>query len=175
MNRQQYHKEWYLKNRERRFISAKKWREAHKDHVRSYGKKWRQKNREKMREYYKKYRSTEKYKRARKLYYEKNREKLRLYHQKNNQSIRLKCLFHYGGNPPKCACCEEKEIAFLALDHIKNDGNKHRKIIRKSIFYWAIKNNFPKGLQVLCHNCNMAKAFYNICPHNKDGSSDSAK
>ena len=35
---------------------------------------------------------------------------------------------------------------------------------------WMIKNNFPKGFQVLCHNCNLAKGFYGKCPHEKSWS-----
>src|ERR1700690_1237472 len=31
----------------------------------------------------------------------------------------------YGGYV--CACCGEMEKAFLTLDHLNNDGNKHRK------------------------------------------------
>jgi len=29
---------------------------------------------------------------------------------------------------------------------------------------WLRKYNYPKGFQVLCHNCNMAKRF-GVCPH----------
>ena len=32
---------------------------------------------------------------------------------------------------------------------------------------WITKNNSPKGFQILCHNCNMAKGFYGKCPHQK--------
>jgi hypothetical protein len=28
-----------------------------------------------------------------------------------------------------------------------------------------IKNNFPDGFQVLCHNCNMSIGLYGYCPH----------
>jgi hypothetical protein len=40
----------------------------------------------------------------------------------------------------------------------RNRGSKY-------IYSWLIQNNFPGGYQVLCHNCNMAKAFYKVCPH----------
>ena len=86
------------------------------------------------------------------------------------RAIRFKVLNHYGGIPPKCQCCEEKEIKFLSIDHINGGGNKHRKTITKSgkggnMHWWLLKHNFPKGFQVLCHNCNMAKGFYGNCPH----------
>ena len=32
---------------------------------------------------------------------------------------------------------------------------------------WIKKNNFPKGFQILCHNCNVAKGIYGECPHEK--------
>lgn len=78
---------------------------------------------------------------------------------------RMIVLLHYGG---KCACCGEAENKFLSIDHVKGGGTKHRKEIGKygSGFYaWIIKNNFPDGFQVLCHNCNLAKGYYGICPH----------
>jgi len=99
-----------------------------------------------MREYWKK--NTDKYK--------QNREQRRQY----DYNLRLECLIHYGGNPPKCACCGETHIEFLTIDHVYGGGNKHRQIIKSngSYFYkWLKKNNFPKDFQVLCANCNMAK------------------
>jgi hypothetical protein len=42
----------------------------------------------------------------------------------------------------------------------------HRKTMRGSCVYrWALKHKFPKVLQLMCHNCNMARAFYGKCPH----------
>jgi hypothetical protein len=65
-------------------------------------------------------------------------------------------------------CCEEKEIKFLALDHINNDGNKQRNEIGSGIqMYLFIKRNMPKDIQVLCHNCNLAKGNYGKYPHKK--------
>lgn len=75
---------------------------------------------------------------------------------------------HYGGNPPKCACCGEKIRQFLALDHIKGGGNKHRKKIKsryRTVGEYLVAKKFPKGYQVLCFNCNCAKGFYGKCPH----------
>jgi hypothetical protein len=73
---------------------------------------------------------------------------------------------HYGG---KCFCCGEANITFLTIDHINNDGNRHRRINQqaKNNFYnWIIQNNFPSGFQVLCWNCNMGKYINKgICPH----------
>lgn len=94
---------------------------------------------------------------------EKNKESLKAYQRQWHQERRLRCIEHLGG---KCVCCGESNQVFLAIDHINNDGSKHRKAIsRKMIYGWLIKNNFPPGFQLLCHNCNMAKSILGKCPH----------
>ena len=35
-----------------------------------------------------------------------------------------------------------------------------------SLYKW-IKENVPRDLQILCHNCNAAKQIYGICPHSR--------
>lgn len=63
----------------------------------------------------------------------------------------------------RCACCGESELKFLAVDHVNNDGYLHRK---KSLYHTVKNEGFPRDkYQILCHNCNMAKAFYGVCPH----------
>jgi len=82
--------------------------------------------------------------------------------------LRNDILIHYGGNPPTCACCGEQEIKFLGLDHINGNGTQERKRLRHfgdSLYAWLRKHDYPKGYQVLCHNCNLAKGFYGRCPH----------
>ena len=98
---------------------------------------------------------------------ERDRKKTRKYHDK----IRRIVLEHYGGKNLACACCGETRIEFLTIDHINGSGAKHIKEIGgASYFYrWLIKNNFPKGFRVLCHNCNSALGLYGYCPHEKEG------
>jgi hypothetical protein len=75
----------------------------------------------------------------------------------------------YGGYV--CRCCGETEPAFLSIDHINNDGAKHRKEISKSrsnstLISWLIKKQFPVGFQILCMNCQFGKKINNgVCPH----------
>lgn len=92
--------------------------------------------------------------------------------KKYYEKQKLICLEHYGGKPPKCACCGETRIEFLALDHIEGGGKKHHREIKQHspIAYrrWLINNNFPIAMRVLCHNCNMSLGFYGYCPHNKE-------
>jgi hypothetical protein len=78
---------------------------------------------------------------------------------------RLECIEHYGN---KCDCCGEEHIQFLAIDHIDGNGNAHRKELRTkhlTIYEYLIKNNYPEGFRVLCHNCNASIGFYGYCPH----------
>jgi len=107
-------------------------------------------------------------------YLEKSRIFREKFPEKHKQSLknwrvnlRLEVLNHYSNNNPKCTCCGEKELKFLSLDHIKGGGDEDRKKRGwGNAFYNSIKKSgYPEGLQVLCHNCNLAKEFYGSCPH----------
>lgn len=67
----------------------------------------------------------------------------------------------------KCACCGESHPYFLTLDHINNDGNVDRETLKDhQIYAKAKREGFPKDkYQLLCWNCNLAKAHYGKCPH----------
>jgi hypothetical protein len=81
-----------------------------------------------------------------------------------NQKSRDMVFDHYGR---QCACCGERERIFLTIDHVNNDGNKHRKVIGTTRLYkWLVDNGYPSNFQILCRNCNWAKhANGGICPH----------
>lgn len=94
--------------------------------------------------------------------------------KKNEKNQRLKDQVYaqYGGYV--CACCGETEPLMLNLDHINNDGNRHRKLLRNrncqvsswTMYNWIVQNNFPPIFQVLCYNCNIGKYRNNgLCPH----------
>lgn len=84
--------------------------------------------------------------------------------------VKAECIEAYGGC---CACCGEKEPAFLTMDHSENDGKEHRKSIgRTSIWEWLRSQGYPKkGFQMLCYNCNMGRAHSpdKVCPHKTRG------
>lgn len=87
------------------------------------------------------------------------------------RKLKLDVINGYGG---KCTCCGEPTFEFLSVDHMNNDGKKHRIEISgrnagssQSIYRWLRDNNFPAGYTVLCFNCNMARALYSLCPHQK--------
>ena len=98
--------------------------------------------------------------------------------------IRLEVLQYYSkrlskSNIPCCRCCGEKShVDFLAIDHIagKKEMDSERELVKlgysssmsaEVLGQWIIKNNFPKGFQILCHNCNVAKGVFGECPHEK--------
>jgi len=97
---------------------------------------------------------------------------------------RLKILQHYSkrhskSDIPCCRCCgENSHLDFLAIDHIagQKEMDSDSKLVKlgyssskrgEVLQHWIIKNNFPKGFQVLCHNCNVAKGHYGKCPHQR--------
>lgn len=119
-------------------------------------KRYRENNRLKLRERSRAYRK-------------KYPEKIRASDRKYHLTQRLRVLRYYSENDIKCACCGERELKFLALDHRDGNGSKHRRDTNakgNQMYAWIIKNNFPPIFQVLCHNCNLAKGFYGSCPHN---------
>ncbi len=93
---------------------------------------------------------------------ERNKENRRIKIQNNHKSQRQICIEHYGRS---CACCGESTYEFLSIDHIDGGGGKHRKQTNGHTQRWLIKNNFPPGFRILCHNCNQALGHYGYCPH----------
>ena len=81
-------------------------------------------------------------------------------------------------NIPCCNCCALNEYEFLEMDHIipkremERDSNMFKigfrsKLGGEQLLDWIIRNNFPKGFQILCSNCNFAKGKLGKCPHEK--------
>lgn len=100
---------------------------------------------------------------------QKTKESDRRHRQKNKEaSIKA-----YGG---ACACCGESHMAFLVIDHVNNDGARHREQMGylsggrwigsgTTMHKWLKANGYPDGFQVLCANCNTAKQSLGACPH----------
>ena len=102
----------------------------------------------------------------------------KLYHSKNPTAIKSRyykkrskkqVLEHYSNGELKCVCCGFAEIDGLSIDHIEGRKKwKHGKDDRSDELYsWIKRNNFPKGFQTLCMNCNHAKGDSSKCPHQK--------
>lgn len=94
--------------------------------------------------------------------------------RKSKAKLRDQVFTAYGGYV--CKCCGETGRRFLSIDHIDESGSEHRKIVDAATFYsWLRRNKYPKGFQVLCHNCNFAKGLCGgICPHKLENKSPDA-
>lgn len=82
---------------------------------------------------------------------------------------------HYGGVPPKCACCGERHVEFLTIDHIHGGGTKHRRQLvhgSGATYRWLRDQNWPSGFRVLCINCNYSRGLFGYCPHEKEKKGD---
>jgi len=110
----------------------------------------------------------------------------RLVKRKNDRdNLRLSILQTYSkrlsnSDIPCCRCCgDSSHIEFLAIDHIAGRKKMEPELVKlgyspkwktsNSLLLWMVKNDFPKGFQILCHNCNFAKGHSkdNKCPHEK--------
>ena len=69
---------------------------------------------------------------------------------------------------PVCACigCDEKHIEFLTLDHIngRKSMNHAPSLKAEKLCRRLKRDGYPKGIQVLCWNCNSAKSNNPFCP-----------
>lgn len=159
-----YRKQYYEENKEKELHLAQQWRKENKTKTRKYSKIHYEKNSEKIKDYARKNYVVS----LRKNRYERTREESLIYAKKLNEKKRTICIWHYSKGTYECACCGLKDDKiFYDIDHIKNNGNKHRKIIgRSNLHGWLVKNNLPEGYQVLCSNCNQGKnRNKGICPH----------
>ena len=104
--------------------------------------------------------------------------------EKTRQERRLNVLQTYSkrlsnSDIPCCNCCNlNSHLEFLAIDHIagKKQMDSEPELIKlgysskldgMDLVNWLILNDFPKGFQILCHNCNRAKGMpknNNECP-----------
>lgn len=84
------------------------------------------------------------------------------------EKIRAAAFIAYGNC---CVCCGDTREMFFQLDHINNDGNKHRAMIGGrnvggyKTFSWLKRNGYPKDIvQIMCANCHWAKTRLGRCP-----------
>lgn len=100
-------------------------------------------------------------------YFQKHKKERNLYARNNNKQIKLEVLNYYSNGSMSCNCCGEKELHFLSIDHIDGGGNRLSKIqgVGTNLYKWLRRNEFPKGFQVLCMNCNFGKGKIGVCPH----------
>ena len=165
-------KEWWVKdienNRKKSRDSKKR---SYKNKYKLYSTEYRKRNKDKINAWDRKYRLAWR-KKNRKIISEwklHNKERVKYHARKAHTKIKLDVLNAYSNNDPKCVCCGEKNILFLSIDHINNNGaDERRKLgVKGYNLYWYLKHNgFPQnGYQVMCFNCNFGKRYYEDCPH----------
>ena len=112
-----------------------------------------------------------------------NRPENRTKQKNKRDDYRLKVLQYYSkvlsnSDIPCCNCCRESHIEFLSVDHIagKKQMDSEPELVKlgyssklqgMSLIKFIIDTNFPKGFQILCTNCNVAKGMpknNNECP-----------
>lgn len=84
---------------------------------------------------------------------------------KRRGTDRQAVLDHYGR---KCAYCGDDRELFLTIDHVNNDGAEHRRQMYGNsrtgsgspVYQWLRTKGYPPEFQVLCFNCNSAKAIH---------------
>jgi len=92
----------------------------------------------------------------------KNRKRIAVRGRRTRWLLKLETLKAYGGI---CACCQEARPEFLAIDHVNGGGTRHRASSGSALYAILKRQGWPKGLRVLCHNCNSALGFFGYCPH----------
>ena len=87
--------------------------------------------------------------------------------------LKLEVYSHYSkviskSDVPVCACigCDEKHIEFLTLDHINGRKSMNHAPSLKAEKLWRRlkRDGYPKGIRVLCWNCNSSKSNNPYCP-----------
>uniref|UniRef100_A0A6H2A3P1 Uncharacterized protein n=1 Tax=viral metagenome TaxID=1070528 RepID=A0A6H2A3P1_9ZZZZ len=78
-------------------------------------------------------------------------------------TVKAEVLTHYGRNKYACVICGESRPACLSIDHINGNGCQERKRSGGNrygykFYCYLKKNNYPKGYQTLCMNCQFCKA-----------------
>src|SRR5579883_2780854 len=121
----------------------KKWRKENPDYFKNLMRRWRKKHPIKNRRIWKKSA------------------------KKHRKLIKHKVLKHYGKHG-KLMCkwrgCCISDIDMLSIDHINDDGAKHRKSKYKrrdwgriNLYETLVKKDFPEGYQTLCMNHQFKK------------------
>jgi hypothetical protein len=66
---------------------------------------------------------------------------------------------HYSGGAMKCALCPESRLMALAVDHVNGRDGTQANWGGTRLQSWLVKNKYPTGYQILCHNCNSLKSW----------------
>lgn len=87
--------------------------------------------------------------------------------QAYRRRLRERVLVKYGG---RCQCCGVSNYEFLSIDHKFGGGAHERAQLKTSLCLYRKLDRMPVSneYQVLCFNCNLAKGFFGVCPHERE-------
>lgn len=135
-------------------------------------KAWRIVNKEHIREYKKIYHKeveliNPSFREQRRLKAQEYQVDRNIYNKTWRWKLKQEVLSAYSKEELMCACCGEKSLEFLTIDHIDGNGHNDRKVHGSGVnfYHWLKKNNYPKGFRVLCYNCNCSLGHLGYCPH----------
>jgi len=97
-----------------------------------------------------------------------NREKHRATCRARNDKNRKTVINHYGGSVPVA----EKPLMSSYQSTTFITWNEERKQYKSQMWKSIIKRGFPEGFQILCYNCNNARAYYGNLPTSKGDKND---
>jgi hypothetical protein len=105
-----------------------------------------------------------------KEHYARNRTRRRKEMRKLAATLKLEALTHYGPEGILRCCwenCTVVDTDMLSLDHVNNDGAKHRRksgqrLGGEKLYRWVIQENFPDGFQTLCMNHQLKKQLLHL-------------
>ena len=95
----------------------------------------------------------------------KNRQ--RIYRKQKLEEFKKKVFDKLG---TFCFNCGFNDLRALHIDHVREDGNKERRLTKSSegyIKYRRVLEDESGKYQVLCANCNMIKSYKRIISGNK--------
>jgi ribosomal protein L21E len=167
-----------------------KWKNKHPIKTKRANKEYREKHKEEIKEYLKDYRegdkreellekkrldyikNKERYNKLAKKNYLKNREDIIKqtsdYYYKTVKPIKIEVFKHYSKGEPKCSCCGETGIIeFLTIEHVDGRNKDEKRRSGHGLYRWLKSQNYPKGCEVQCWNCNCSDGFFGICSHKK--------
>jgi hypothetical protein len=84
--------------------------------------------------------------------------------RRNVKTLKEAALNHYGNHRCNWPMCKITDSDMLTLDHVKDDGAKARKKVRRLgvvLFGYLRKHGWPIGFQVLCGNHQLKKELMN--------------
>lgn len=114
----------------------------------------------------------------RRAYWKNNPEKYKAHKIQKRLDWKNFCNEIYTAYGNKCWCCGESNPGFFTIDHVNNDGAKHRhrssknkkdRVNNAKIFREIKRAGFPDTFRLMCFNCNCGRQRNGgICPHAND-------